>query len=143
MRQIGGLEGDRTLDVYKRQIQGEGGLLQLPRKNRHSGLFDSCESPLLSVKKRRDLATMPWFSRAIPHNSKCRYGERRAAADKPPAQIILDAAKVNAAGGDAMHLRSLLDFNYPDAGITLDEVESVDSIVHRFKTCLLYTSRCV
>ena len=41
---------------------------------------------------------------------------------------------VNAAGGDAMHLRSLLDFNYPDAGIPLDEVESVDSIVHRFKT---------
>ena len=34
---------------------------------------------------------------------------------------------VNAEGGDAMHLRSLLDFNYPDAGIPLDEVESVDS----------------
>ena len=44
---------------------------------------------------------------------------------------------VNAAGGDAMHLRSLLDFNYPDAGITLDEVESVDSIVHRFKTAAM------
>ena len=39
---------------------------------------------------------------------------------------------VNAAGGDAMHLRSLLDFNYPDAGIPLDEVESVDSILRRF-----------
>ena len=44
---------------------------------------------------------------------------------------------VNAAGGDAMHLRSLLDFNYPDVGIPLDEVESVDSIVHRFKTAAM------
>ncbi len=37
--------------------------------------------------------------RAIPHNSKCRYGERGAAAAKPKTQIILDAAKVSAAGG--------------------------------------------
>ena len=36
---------------------------------------------------------------AIPHNSKCRYGERGAAAAKPKAQIILDAAKVGAASG--------------------------------------------
>ena len=28
--------------------------------------------------------------RAIPHNSKCRYGERGAAAARPKAQIILD-----------------------------------------------------
>ncbi|MFZ2677214.1 MAG: hypothetical protein WAZ41_07045, partial [Gemmiger qucibialis] len=27
---------------------------------------------------------------AIPHNSKCRYGERGAADAKPKAQIILD-----------------------------------------------------
>ena len=33
--------------------------------------------------------------RAIPHNSKCRYGERGAADAKPKAQIILDAAKVD------------------------------------------------
>ena len=33
-----------------------------------------------------------------------------------------------------MHLRSLLDFNYPEVGVPLDEVESVDSIVKRFKT---------
>ena len=39
---------------------------------------------------------IPW---AIPHNSKCRYGERGAAAAKPKAQIILDAAKVSAASG--------------------------------------------
>ena len=37
--------------------------------------------------------------RAIPHNSKCRYGERGAATAKPKAQIILDAAKVSAASG--------------------------------------------
>ncbi len=35
----------------------------------------------------------------IPHNSKCRYGERGAADAKPKAQIILDAAKVSAASG--------------------------------------------
>ena len=28
--------------------------------------------------------------RAIPHNSKCRYGKRGAADAKPKAQIILD-----------------------------------------------------
>ena len=40
---------------------------------------------------------LPWYiihvpaqkARAIPHNSKCRYGERGAAAAKPKAQIIL------------------------------------------------------
>ena len=37
--------------------------------------------------------------KAIPHNSKCRYGERGAAAAKPKAQIILDAAKVSVASG--------------------------------------------
>ncbi len=37
---------------------------------------------------------MELFVRAIPHNSKCRYGERGAADAKPKAQIILDAAKV-------------------------------------------------
>ena len=37
--------------------------------------------------------------KAIPHNSKCRYGERGAAAAKPKAQIILNAAKVSAASG--------------------------------------------
>ena len=39
------------------------------------------------------------ISKAMPHNSKCRYGERGAAATKPKAQIILDAAKVSAASG--------------------------------------------
>ena len=36
---------------------------------------------------------------AIPHNSKCRYGERGTADAKPKAQIILDATKVSAASG--------------------------------------------
>ena len=31
-------------------------------------------------------------------------------------------------------LRSMLDFNYPKKGISIDEVESVDEIVKRFKT---------
>ena len=39
------------------------------------------------------------FFKAIPHNSKCRYGERGAADAKPKAQIILDTAKVSAASG--------------------------------------------
>ena len=37
--------------------------------------------------------------RAIPHNSKCRCGEREVQAAKQKAQIILDAAKVSAASG--------------------------------------------
>ena len=42
-----------------------------------------------------------------------------------------------------MHLRSLLDFNYPEVGVPLDEVESVDSIVKRFKTgCHELRRRC-
>ncbi|MDO5425930.1 MAG: glutamate synthase large subunit [Eubacteriales bacterium] len=32
------------------------------------------------------------------------------------------------------YLRSLMDFNYPEQGVPLEEVESVDSIVTRFKT---------
>ncbi len=50
------------------------------------------EAPLF-VENRSD------SFQAIPHNSKCRYGERGAAAAKPKAQIILDAAKVSAASG--------------------------------------------
>jgi glutamate synthase (ferredoxin) len=34
----------------------------------------------------------------------------------------------------AVSLRGLLDFNYPEKGIDIEEVESVDSIVKRFKT---------
>ena len=50
---------------------------------------------LRSVRARQQLRCV----KAIPHNSKCRYGERGAADAKPKAQIILDAAKVSAASG--------------------------------------------
>ena len=40
-------------------------------------------------------------------------------------------------GDDEMHLRSLLEFHYPDEGVPIDEVESVDSIVRRFKTAAM------
>ena len=33
-----------------------------------------------------------------------------------------------------MTLRSMLDFKFPKKGIPIDEVESVDEIVKRFKT---------
>ena len=51
--------------------------------------------------RRRAAATIMvgMLFRAIPHNFKCRYGERGAADAKPKAQIILDAAKVSAASG--------------------------------------------
>ena len=49
------------------------------------------------VKPPRPIIT--YHLKAIPHNSKCRYGERGAAAAKPKAQIILDAAKVSATSG--------------------------------------------
>lgn len=35
---------------------------------------------------------------------------------------------------NTMNLRGLLEFKYPEQGISIDEVESVDSIVKRFKT---------
>lgn len=35
---------------------------------------------------------------------------------------------------DSGYLRSLMDFNYPQEGVPIEEVESVDSIVTRFKT---------
>ena len=34
----------------------------------------------------------------------------------------------------AMNIRGLLDFNYPEQSVPIDEVENVDSIVRRFKT---------
>lgn len=36
--------------------------------------------------------------------------------------------------GEGVHLRGQLQFNYPNKGIPIEEVESVDSIVTRFKT---------
>ena len=53
----------------------------------------------LSIPPRNSRGQLPRLSvssKALPHNSKGRYGERGAAAAKPKAQIILDAAKVSA-----------------------------------------------
>ena len=64
--------------------------------------FQPRKKPLLSgpsAKIIRPAVTSVKKFRAIPHNSKCRYGERGAADAKPKAQIILDAAKVSAASG--------------------------------------------
>ena len=33
-----------------------------------------------------------------------------------------------------VNLRSLMDFNFPETGVPIEEVESVESIVKRFKT---------
>ena len=51
------------------------------------------------AKNRRNPLWIPRLFKTIPHNSKCRYGERGTADAKPKAQIILDAAKVSAASG--------------------------------------------
>ena len=40
-------------------------------------------------------------------------------------------------GGDDMHLRSLLEFDYPETGVPIEEVEGVESIVKRFKTAAM------
>ena len=64
--------------------------------------FQPRKKPLLSgpsAKIIRPAVTSVKKFRAIPHNSKCRYGERSAADAKPKAQIILYAAKVSAASG--------------------------------------------
>ena len=45
--------------------------------------------PLQSGYSPANLLRLSSIYRAIPHNSKCRYGERGAAAAKPKAQIIL------------------------------------------------------
>ncbi len=63
-----------------------------------------CFRMVYKIKQRTELQFVPFRAllflfRTIPHNSKCRYGERGAADAKPKAQIILDAAKVSAASG--------------------------------------------
>ena len=73
------------------------------------GLCSPCLHPVFQLipKLAHDLPCLSFVvwplhvfcSWAIPHNSKCRYGERGAADAKPKAQIILDAAKVSAASG--------------------------------------------
>ena len=64
-----------------------------------SAVFSSHPSSLHPGIPAHASSFSPIIPRAIPHNSKCRYGERGAADAKPKAQIILDAAKVSAASG--------------------------------------------
>ena len=57
--------------------------------------FTMCFRMVYKIKQRTELQFVPFRAllflfRAIPHNSKCRYGERGAADAKPKAQIILD-----------------------------------------------------
>ena len=59
----------------------------------------TCSCTCAGSGSGHDIPPDPEILRAIPHNSKCRYGERGAADAKPKAQIILDAAKVSAASG--------------------------------------------
>ena len=73
---------NNTLGIKLPRLANTFFCLSIPPKNSRG------QSPRLSVS-----------SKAIPHNSKCRYGERGAADAKPKAQIILDAAKVSAASG--------------------------------------------
>ena len=68
---------------------GEGGCLWGKTDRR-----DSSQAEMADLQSTLGRSLM-----AIPHNSKCRYGERGAAAARPKAQIILDAAKVSAASG--------------------------------------------
>ncbi|MDD6714113.1 MAG: hypothetical protein PUE42_07680, partial [Subdoligranulum sp.] len=54
-------------------------------------IFPGWKSASSSVcVNKSSLWSDPACLRAIPHNSKCRYGERGAADAKPKAQIILD-----------------------------------------------------
>ena len=74
---------------------------------------------------------------AIPHNSKCRYGERGAADAKPKAQIMLDATKVSAASGgnsEPKHNAGTANFLDPKActRITAEIGECMDA--HGVKT---------
>ena len=62
-------------------------------------LFSACPFHQETAGANRPGCPFLLISKAIPHNSKCRYGERGAADAKPKAQIILDAAKVSAASG--------------------------------------------
>ena len=73
---------NNTLGIKLPRLANTFFCLSIPPKNSRG------QSPRLSVS-----------SKATPHNSKCRYGERGAADAKPKAQIILDAAKVSAASG--------------------------------------------
>ncbi len=71
----------------------------LPRHNKTGALLPQCAGFVYGINVQEKGNGWKIKLEAIPHNFKCRYGERSAAAAKPKAQIILCAAKVSAAGG--------------------------------------------
>ena len=97
-RELCGVAFNQT-KYKKAPCEGKGtgaGLLSFPR---HGALGVSLFKKLgrrnkteIAKQKSQPCGILPAQLRfwAIPHNSKCRYGERGAAAAKPKAQIILD-----------------------------------------------------
>ena len=82
---------------------------------------------------------------AIPHNSKCRYGERGAAAARPKAvsytHLVLLSHTTLLSGEAAKAAAEALQSGKLDRK---EMEESVDRILAaKAKLCLLYTSRCV
>ena len=76
------------------------------RKERHSAAFLSPRAlyflRLRTVCYGITVHGLPTIFMAIPHNSKCRYGERGATAAKPKAQIILDVLSSIFGNADAV-----------------------------------------
>ncbi len=62
---------------------------------------------------------------------------QQACRDGDYAKFKAYTEAIDHTGPDEMHLRSLLTFRYPETGVPLDEVESVESIVRRFKTAAM------
>ena len=91
----------RRHDLVQRRRYSNRAAARKCRKEHHSAAFLSPRALyfLRTVCYGITVHGLPTIFMAIPHNSKCRYGERGAAAAKPKAQIILDAAKVSAASG--------------------------------------------
>ena len=70
-----------------------------PRYTKTGALLPQCAGFVYGINVQEKGNGWKLKLEAIPHNFKCRYGERGAAAAKQKAQIILCAAKVSAAGG--------------------------------------------
>ena len=74
---------------------------------------------------------------------RARRGASVQSADDPYAPTVHETRRLRhvqavhkdgGRRGEKVNLRGQLDFNYPKKGVPLEEVESVDSIVTRFKT---------
>ena len=80
--------------------------------------------------------------KAIPHNSKCRYGERGAADAKPKAQIILDAAKdvaaefINGRPNDNIGITLFAGETFTQCPLTVDHAVLLD-MIHNIKCGLI------